>query len=903
MHGLTVTFTLAGLAAHALAHLVPPQVPPSTTPIRRKTLGFGPDLPHTRFESAESDVHVSATAVDITKDAYAVAREFLSQYDDFQVARAYVIRPDSYTDHATGVTHVYARQIIGGIEVANAHINMNIKDGRLLSFGDSFFPGELDHHSRVPVHPHGHHCAQLSSALDVHRSLLQSPLASCDRARIAHTLANIKHLHVSNCANVPSFSSLADSGEVDLDPRRPLLAFLASALPENHPEFSSLGNDLEEHVSNILITPEMHLLGEHPHIGISLSNVPGAVSEVKARIVWVQVPTEHGVKLELVHRFEVEMEYNWYETTVTTSIPHRIVSVVDWVSDFPMPMPIFEADQLPNLGAFVPPGSKGAPQPPELNKASYLVFPWGTNDPVDAAQRKAAEHGESAGAEYPLSYGREVVEDLGDAFASPAGWHTLPFSHDPSVSEEDKTAFGDSYWRTTNTTWGNNVFAHENWEGKNAWMYNERPSLDETFSYPYSPKPAHTAFELLDQAKTHIKASVTQLFYTSNMVHDLFYRYGFTEAAGNFQQYNFKRGGEEGDAVIADAQDGGGFNNAMFASPPDGQNGRCRMLLWDTDSPYPDGVMEADIVIHELSHGLSVRLTGGPKNSGCLGWGESGGMGEGWGDLIAITIRSTSTYSDYPVGAWAANLENGVRHYPYSTEFSVNPSTYETLDKPEFFGLHALGEVWAEMLWVIQQRLIAKHGFSDTLLPPVPNTDGTLPPNDFYRPQTLNRRTGSPNPLVPKHGNTLLLQLVVNGMKMQPCSPSFFDARAAIIEADKVLTGGENVCDIWKGFAERGLGVDAKLSGSTLPGGGVRTNVSYFTEWKTVGVKLTCAAYQGFKVPAECRSGELQVMPEPTSELTSGPNECEPSSFWYPFNKRVGEWILRLPWGHNNYYH
>jgi len=50
-------------------------------------------------------------------------------------------------------------------------------------------------------------------------------------------------------------------------------------------------------------------------------------------------------------------------------------------------------------------------------------------------------------------------------------------------------------------------------------------------------------------------------------------RYGFTEIAGNFQQYNFGKGGEEGDAVIADAQDLSGFNNAAFTSPPDGLNG------------------------------------------------------------------------------------------------------------------------------------------------------------------------------------------------------------------------------------------------------------------------------------------------------------------------------------------
>lgn len=47
---------------------------------------------------------------------------------------------------------------------------------------------------------------------------------------------------------------------------------------------------------------ETHLLGDHASLGMTLSNVPGAVSEVKARIVWVQVPTEHGLKLELVHR-------------------------------------------------------------------------------------------------------------------------------------------------------------------------------------------------------------------------------------------------------------------------------------------------------------------------------------------------------------------------------------------------------------------------------------------------------------------------------------------------------------------------------------------------------------------------------------------------------------------------
>ncbi|TFY78186.1 hypothetical protein EWM64_g5823 [Hericium alpestre] len=259
------------------------------------------------------------------------------------------------------------------------------------------------------------------------------------------------------------------------------------------------------------------------------------------------------------------------------------------------------------------------------------------------------------------------------------------------------------------------------------------------------PSPESSDSDSRAEAQGYINNTVTQLFYTTNLVHDLYYRYGFDEVSGNFQQHNFGRGGAEGDAVIANAQDGSGYNNANFMTPPDGQNGRCRMYLWNTASPYRDGDLEAGIVIHELSHGLSTRLTGGPANSGCLGWGESGGMGEGWGDFLASTIRSNKVYSDYPMGAWAANQEGGIRNYPYSLNNTVNPSTYKTLDKPGYWGVHAIGEVWAQMLWVVSQRLIEKHGFTDSLFPPAPLADGTVPEGDFY-----HTRTDASKPLVPK---------------------------------------------------------------------------------------------------------------------------------------------------------
>lgn len=154
------------------------------------------------------------------------------------------------------------------------------------------------------------------------------------------------------------------------------------------------------------------------------------------------------------------------------------------------------------------------------------------------------------------------------------------------------------------------------------------------------------------------------------------------------------------------------------------------------------------------------------------------------------------------MGSWAANREGGIRNYPYSTNETVNPSTYKTLDKSGYFGVHAIGEVWAEFLFVMTESLIAKHGFSKTLFPPT----NTSIANEYYTEVAEFNTAGElVKPLIPKHGNTLAVQLVINGMKLQPCRPSFFDARDAIVQADKILTGGENACEIWTAFTERGL--------------------------------------------------------------------------------------------------
>ena len=77
--------------------------------------------------------------------------------------------------------------------------------------------------------------------------------------------------------------------------------------------------------------------------------------------------------------------------------------------------------------------------------------------------------------------------------------------------------------------------------------------------------------------QTQAAASVVNLFYTTNWLHDWFYDAGFDEAAGNAQVDNFGRGGLGGDAMRAEALDYSGTNNANMSTPADGAPPRMQM--------------------------------------------------------------------------------------------------------------------------------------------------------------------------------------------------------------------------------------------------------------------------------------------------------------------------------------
>lgn len=310
------------------------------------------------------------------------------------------------------------------------------------------------------------------------------------------------------------------------------------------------------------------------------------------------------------------------------------------------------------------------------------------------------------------------------------------------------------------------------------------------------------------------KAAVTQYFYISNWTHAAFYSFGFTEAARNFQHLNFGRGGLEGDRLSAESQDCSGTNGANFATPADGTRPRMQMFIWTGPPVDIDTAIDAQIVIHEFTHGLSNRLHG---NSTGLTTNMARAMGEGWSDFYANALLSASNdpaTGVYAVAGYSTNLifsnftnnyYYGIRRYPKAilsytggvnnkphnalTFSFANTNCNPRLSETEFAfprglvgtttcdQIHNMGEIWAVTLWEVRSRFIERLGFQE--------------------------------------GNRRVLQFVTDGMKISPLAPTFLQARDAILAAAQASSASPesaaDVADIWAGFAARGMGVSSSI--------------------------------------------------------------------------------------------
>jgi Zn-dependent metalloprotease len=321
---------------------------------------------------------------------------------------------------------------------------------------------------------------------------------------------------------------------------------------------------------------------------------------------------------------------------------------------------------------------------------------------------------------------RTVVSFDGDSTASPSGWVG-----------------------STRNTSGNNAVAATDLDGNNTVGTNEvQPVADANgnFDFPFNPTQNASGFR---------PAAVTNAFYLVNQWHDLTYKLGFNEAAGNFQTNNFGKGGAGNDPVNVDVQDGSGTNNANFATPTDGSRPRMQMFVFTSNGgPTEDGDLDPTVVWHENTHGLSNRLVNG-GSTGCLSGIQSGGMGEGWSDWVAATFLNNPVIGAYVTG----NATTGIRH----ASMANSPFTYANIKDGTMTEVHNAGEIWAATLWDARNSL----------------------------------------------GAAVINQLVVSGLKLTPCNPTMLQARDAIIQADANINAGANKCKLWAAFAARQMGTGA----------------------------------------------------------------------------------------------
>lgn len=630
---------------------------------------------------------------------------------------------------------------------------------------------------------------------------------------------------------------------------------------------------------------------------ISLENIP-------VQLVYQKVENTSSIRLAWDLSIYLRDASHYYSVRID-AMTGDLLQTMDWVSQCNLPDFSANHNHLGTKGESVLFENNDEAVTKTLGGSQYRVFALPLRNPDDGPDT--------------------VVNSPDNATASPFGWH------------DTNGAAGAEFTITR----GNNAYAYTDLCDTNSGNSPDGGAplnFDFPFNLPQSPANFRNA-------------STVNLFYLNNIIHDVMYQYGFDEASGNFQENNYGNGGAASDSVNAEAQDGGGTDNANFATPPDGGNPRMQMYIWgagstpvaniftinggplagvysgiaasfgagiplnltqnlvliadDDSGPSTDpndgcdnitnggalngkiavirrgecefgfkvlaaqnngavaaiivnnvagdpplmgggvvgcqvtipafaisnvdgepiitllggggsvngtingtnvpvsrdGDLDTEVVVHEYGHGISTRLTGGPANSGCLQNEEQ--MGEGWSDFFALlmTIHNGDQGEDLRgMGSYASGDPNGIRTYPYSTNFGINPHTYNSI-KTEV-APHGVGSVWTAMLWEMTWDLIDEYGFD----------------SDIYN------GTG---------GNNIALQLVIDGLKLQPCSPGFVDGRDAILEADEATNGGANRCIIWRAFARRGLGLSATQGSSNSKSDGV----------------------EAFNVPVECQLG------------------------------------------------
>lgn len=246
-----------------------------------------------------------------------------------------------------------------------------------------------------------------------------------------------------------------------------------------------------------------------------------------------------------------------------------------------------------------------------------------------------------------------------------------------------------------------------------------------------------------------------------------------------------------------------------------------------------DGSFDAGVVCHEYGHGISNRLTGGPGNVACLNNAEQ--MGEGWSDFFGLIMTlkpGDHAYMNRGMGVYSSGHNTngvGVRPFPYHVDLKVNPADYSQVsDIINISQPHGIGYIWCSMLWDLVWAM-SNHFGIDT---------------DIYNSNS-------------NKGNNIVNKLVIEALKLQPCSPGFVDARNAILKADTLLYSAKHAQIIWNVFARRGLGWSANQGSSNNRLDGTAAynlppQCSYMSEFELfVQVPLSEASIKLMAIPSD----------------------------------------------------
>lgn len=299
------------------------------------------------------------------------------------------------------MTHVYAKQLLHGLEVSDGDMNLNIDaHGRVLSWGNSFHKGP----ATFPVPDAltqstetSHICTTLTNTIDAQQAELATkqgatgawglvkaaahvflPGLADDKPKADdHEVAKIKkHIHKAQ-QHYDAICSKPVAEPAVLYPVDALLHLLPRLQPESGLD-SSISADELSSTPEHMFTPKP-APNEPPTETISGPGLAkaGVVSNVPARMMYTQ--TSDG-DARLVWKFEVEMKDNWYEAYVDASTGD-LLRIVDWANDYTW------NTAAPKDGgkveAFKGGKQKPLPSPPKKSKPySYQVFPWGEWKPT-----------------------------------------------------------------------------------------------------------------------------------------------------------------------------------------------------------------------------------------------------------------------------------------------------------------------------------------------------------------------------------------------------------------------------------------------------------------------------------------------------------------------------------------